>query len=72
MNGKAYGDYGIYKTGVNPVHYITNKLYTGELNIEKLDSVQQIIYGTFWFNGVNDKGDTVKVTDGRFDMHYVK
>jgi hypothetical protein len=46
--------------------------YLGELWIKKLDSVNQIVSGTFWFNAVNSNGDTVKITEGRFDVHYTK
>ena len=48
----------------------TNEDVTGELNLKKFDLVNQIASGTFWFNAVNDKGDTVKVTDGRFDVRF--
>lgn len=72
VNGEAFGDYGKYITRINPTHYITNNIFRGELNIKKIDSIQQIIAGTFWFNAVSEKGDTVKITDGRFDMHYTR
>jgi hypothetical protein len=51
-----------YETDGNP--------YTGELWIKKYDSINQIVSGTFWFNAINTNGDTVKVTDGRFDVHF--
>jgi hypothetical protein len=35
-------------------------------------SAKGIASGTFWFTAVNDKGDTVKVTNGRFDVHYTR
>jgi hypothetical protein len=46
--------------------------YTGELWIKKLDTINQIVSGTFWFNAVNSNKEPVKVTDGRFDVHYTK
>ncbi|MEP6465521.1 MAG: hypothetical protein ABJB05_04415 [Parafilimonas sp.] len=31
-----------------------------------------IVSGTFWFNAIEQTdGDTVHVTNGRFDMHYI-
>ena len=52
--------------------YATGLDSSGELFITKLDSINQIVSGTFWFQAVNDRGDTVKVTDGRFDMRYTR
>jgi len=53
------------------------KLYTsdnlpGQLTITKFDEYNQIVSGTFWFSVVKSPGDTIKVTDGRFDMQYTK
>ena len=44
----------------------------GKLIITKLDEINQIVSGTFWFDAVNDKGEKVEVREGRFDVHYVK
>ena len=48
----------------------TTKLITGELKITHLDTTNFIISGTFWFDAVGANGNIVKVTDGRFDLHY--
>ncbi|WP_426669157.1 DUF6252 family protein [Mucilaginibacter sp. McL0603] len=48
----------------------TNDNARGQLTITHLDTIHQIVSGTFYFNAVNTNGDTVKITDGRFDMHY--
>jgi len=53
-------------------NYKTNDLTGGELTITYFDEINQIVSGTFWFTAVNDKGDTVRVTDGRFDMPYTR
>jgi hypothetical protein len=47
---------------------------TGELTITNLDDTKQILSGTFWFNAVNQNApyDTVKVTEGRFDVHFTR
>lgn len=44
---------------------------SGELKIKKFDSVNRIISGTFFFTGTdNSNGQTVNITDGRFDIRY--
>ena len=43
---------------------------TGILNLTKLDTVNRIISGTFAFRLYNTWGDSVTVTDGRFDVTY--
>ncbi|MBS1580175.1 MAG: hypothetical protein JST29_11090 [Bacteroidetes bacterium] len=66
--GVASGQYNYYGgTIIPPVH--TNPLYPGSLSITKYDSINQIVSGTFWFNVVYNN-DTVRITNGRFDMHY--
>lgn len=42
----------------------------GSLKISKFDKVKQIIAGTFYFTAKNAKGDSVVVTDGRFDVKF--
>jgi len=54
------------------VQYFTSNSVTGELTISKLDPAKQIVSGTFYFNAVSSTGDTVKITDGRFDMPYTR
>jgi len=43
---------------------------SGSINILRLDTINNIIAGTFYFDAVNKEGDTIKVTDGRFDLKY--
>jgi hypothetical protein len=61
-----------YASGVyldnQPVH-ITDDA-RGKLMITHLDSINHIVSGTFYFSAVRANGDTVKIMDGRFDMHY--
>jgi hypothetical protein len=40
------------------------------LNITKLDTVNQIISGTFNTTLYDPKGDSVVISDGRFDVMY--
>lgn len=44
---------------------------SGELTILKFDQTNRILAGTFFFTGTNaSTGQTVEVTDGRFDIRY--
>ena len=63
------GGGGVY--GINAANYFyTSTLKTGELKIIKLDPVNAIISGTFWFDAVNSAGETVEIRQGRFDWNY--
>jgi hypothetical protein len=70
INGKAFGDYQIINAPSYSYYYYTNQILTGQLTITKLDLAKQIASGTFYFNVLSNSGDTVKVTNGRFDMPY--
>ncbi len=50
--------------------YSTSKINIGELKIKKLDEINRIVSGTFWFDAVNDMGVKAQVREGRFDMKY--
>jgi hypothetical protein len=63
--GMAAGFYGI-----NLMSYQTNANATGELTITHLDTINLIVSGTFQFKAVSKGGDTVRITNGRFDVHY--
>jgi hypothetical protein len=52
--------------------YVTNSKISGKLIITKFDQTKQIISGTFYFNAIDFAGDTVKITNGRFDMLYTR
>ena len=67
--GMASGSYGI-GTSAGILNYYTNQNQSGQLNITHMDTVKQIISGTFYFNATSSSGDVVKVTNGRFDMPY--
>lgn len=69
--GQAYGLYDKYNLQGSEIYYTSLEL-PGELNITKFDSLKQIVSGTFWFNVINNLGDTVKLTNGRFDMHFTR
>jgi hypothetical protein len=45
--------------------------YTGVLNISKLDSINHILSGTFWFDAIDTTTNkTVQIREGRFDVRY--
>jgi len=70
-SGNAYAlDALSYDNGISGTDYETSKTSTGMLTITKLDAVKHIISGTFYFNAVDDFADTIKITDGRFDLLY--
>jgi len=64
--GKASGAYAYNSTA-----YQTNANVTGALTITRLDTINLIVSGTFYFNAVSKGGDTVRITNGRFDTHYM-
>lgn len=53
-------------------NFLTYSPMSGQLLLTKFDEMNQIASGTFWFNAVDANGDTVHVTDGRFDMQFTK
>ncbi|MGN6196502.1 MAG: hypothetical protein ACTHOB_16300 [Ginsengibacter sp.] len=69
--GSAYGLYIIINSQENENLYTQSSL-PGQLTITKFDEANQIVAGTFWFTTINTNGDTIKVTDGRFDMRFTK
>ncbi len=63
---KAYVAYFDSACNYNPASVIA-----GELTITKLDQAKRIISGTFWQTLYLGNGcDTLKITDGRFDLHF--
>ena len=66
-NPNLYGTYGAGGSSA----YFTNDLNSGELKITRLDKINNIISGTFWFDAINTAGQKVQIREGRFDMHYI-
>jgi len=50
----------------------TSTINEGELKITKLDSQNQIVAGTFWFDVKDHNGVNHQIRDGRFDMQYTQ
>lgn len=57
-------------TNGNGVSFLTNPNYTGKIKITRLDLQNQIVSGTFEFKAVDDNGNIVNITDGRFDKKF--
>jgi hypothetical protein len=70
-SGKASGSY-VEFLRTSQIEYRTNSTITGELHINRLDEINQVVSGTFWFDAVNTEGKKVEVRSGRFDMHFTK
>lgn len=70
--GKPYGQYLGTGTNINDWLHETSVNSTGELWIKKLDPVNQIVSGTFWFDAVNANGQKVEIREGRFDVRYTQ
>ena len=53
--------------------YYTETNLQGQLKISKLDSINKIISGTFWFDAIDTLSNTiVQIREGRFDMHFTE
>ncbi len=68
-NPKCEAVFGWIKTSVT-CSYDGDKTLNGKLTITKLDQVNLIISGLFEFNTFTPGCDSIKVTDGRFDLLY--
>lgn len=69
LDSKIDGNtFGIYNFGIN--FYTTDSIHSGELYITKLDPINQIVSGTFWYDVIDTNGITHKIRDGRFDVNF--
>jgi hypothetical protein len=73
VKGSSYAYYSYYTSAIPFQDYETDgNIYTGELWIKKLDTINQIVSGTFWFDAVNASGQKAEIREGRFDVHYTR
>jgi hypothetical protein len=69
LDSKIDGNtFGIYNFGIN--FYNTNSTHRGELYVTKLDTINQIVSGTFWYDVIDSNGVIHKIRDGRFDVNF--
>jgi hypothetical protein len=67
-SGKYFGQYTI--GGGLILNKTSNIDYPGTLTITNFDEANFIISGTFSFTVIDNEGNEINITDGRFDMHY--
>lgn len=67
LDGNAFGIYSL-----SPNASYTSTFQTGELKITKLDTVNQIVAGTFWYDVKDQNGIVHQIREGRFDMQYTQ
>lgn len=70
LSGYAYGQHGHYEVSSTPKLFYTDSINVGELKINFLDTINRIVSGTFWFDGVTADGEKVQIREGRFDTKY--
>jgi hypothetical protein len=51
--------------------YMPANTYSGKMFFTKIDRIKYIVSGTFEFSTVVAGCDTLKITDGRFDIRYI-
>ena len=61
---------GLYRFNFNS--YYTNNINTGKLTITKLDYINHIISGTFWFDVLDSNNVVHEIRDGRFDVRFTE
>ncbi len=52
------------------IGYVTTNNFKGELHVTNLDETKKIVSGTFWFDAINSEGESVQITQGRFDVRF--
>ncbi|WP_040279307.1 hypothetical protein [Psychroserpens damuponensis] len=67
--GNLYGLYDLV-LDENSETYYTNENYPGTLTITNFDNQNFIISGTFEFIVLDDDGNEINITDGRFDLNF--
>jgi hypothetical protein len=67
-SGNYFGEF--YLGGGIGFIYSTDEIYPGTLTITNFDSENFIISGTFEFTVLDNEGNEIQITDGRFDLNY--
>ncbi len=71
LPGNAWGGGNVQIATIGSEYTMTNDNYFGQVFISKFDLENQIVSGTFWMNLQHPiTGDTVKITEGRFDTRF--
>ena len=64
-----YAGFTRYNNASGGDYFMTTSNYTGTVEITRADTVSKILAGRFSFVGINNMGETISVTDGRFDLN---
>ena len=65
IDGNSYGKYFL-----NIEFTYTSLINNGEMKITKLDLINKIVSGTFWYNIKDFQGNSHQIREGRFDLQY--
>ncbi|MBF6608583.1 MAG: hypothetical protein ITG00_07575 [Flavobacterium sp.] len=72
-NGNAWGSVFFQTSPTNGMSANTSEQMSGELTITRLDFSENIVSGSFWFNVTHPTtGETVEITQGRFDTFFTE
>jgi len=61
-------DYAFYQAS-DGTEYVTSRQHTGVIILTKADTITGIVSGSFSFRAANASGQTVIITEGRFDVN---
>ncbi|WKS95541.1 DUF6252 family protein [Riemerella columbina] len=64
------GAFYVQHSVIGPAYYTKSPDYTGKIKITRLDIPNEIISGTFEFDAVDEDGNVVHITEGRFDKKF--
>ncbi|WP_452224054.1 hypothetical protein [Lacinutrix chionoecetis] len=67
-SGNYFGEF--FRGGGVGLIFSTTESNPGTLNITNFDNENFIISGTFEFSVIDDDGNEINITDGRFDLNY--
>ncbi|WP_192346170.1 DUF6252 family protein [Algoriphagus sp. Y33] len=57
--------------GIENCTYAAEDIIEGKINFSRIDRTNFVISGTFEFSASNEACDTVRMTNGRFDIQYI-
>jgi hypothetical protein len=69
--GNYFGKFVQVNSQGSKILYTSSRL-PGSIVITKYDPVKHILSGRFSFTVIADSGDSIRVTDGRFDVRYTR
>ena len=67
----SYSEASFQKTASSLCIYGDKSTFAGFVSITKIDRTNYIVSGTFEFSTVTSGCDTLKITNGRFDIKYI-